>query len=214
MSGNARPVTAEAVRAAYRDAKPTWATPDAGDCGAIADILERYRLAHKNRATRLAAKPSPSGRRLIAQSNAVRGAIGTLLRDLPSIAAWATANVAPGTAHAESLRALLDTARHVAELWPCFDGSLKRFDPRSAWARGLDCWAGCVLTSWHRANPGRRIGKPLSPDQPATRLLLNLLALVENDPPTAEQVSQHFTRDASAFVLMEMAEKSRQTIVA
>ena len=204
-------ITAEVVCKAYNDAKPSWLVPSVKDCEAIASILDMYRGARLEREALLSRKPDASGRRRMTRHEAVRGAIGTLLRNLPDLAAWAPGHTAPaGSPHAESLVALLDATRLVAGLWPDLNGSVRRFDSRSRWARKADCIVGTVLQRWQAANPKRRIGKPLTKDQPMTRLMVTLLGLIERDAPTPEQVAQHFTRDKSGFVIMEAVKNSRQ----
>ncbi len=206
-------VAAKAVWTAYHDAAPRWQPPAAADCEAIASTLAMYRGACMERGARLAHKPDAAGRRRIARHDAVRGAIGTLLWDLPDLAAWAPGHTAPaGSMHAKSLVDLLAAARLVAMLWPSLDGSLKRFDPRTEWARTADCIAGPVLAVWQRANPGRKIGKPLSGDQPATRLMVALLGLVGH-AVTAERVARHFARDKSAFVIFDANGRDRKKAV-
>jgi hypothetical protein len=204
-------ITAETVRAAYRAASPRWQVPSAPDCEAIADVLELCRGARVEREARhQAKKPEAAGIRRMRRHEKVRSAIGTLLRDLPDLAEWAPAHVVtPGGLHASSLAELLDAVRRVAVLWPSLNGSIRRFDRRSRWALTADCLVGMLLRAWRKANPKRRIGKPLKETQPATQLLVSLLALVEGQALTAGQVAKHFNRKKSGFVLIDWAERQK-----
>jgi len=201
-------ITAQAVRKAYCEAaKQKHLLPPApAACEAIASALSLYRNASVALKQLGTIKPDTAGQRRMQRAERVRAAIGTLLSDLPELATWAAAHIAPGTEHAESLSDLLTAAQHAAGLWPHLNGSLKRFDPRSRWHLTANCIAGIALGNWQHANPGHKIGKPKSEEQHMTRLMVALLKLAGYGDLSREQVAKHFSRDQFgrlAFAIIE-----------
>jgi hypothetical protein len=213
-NSNAGIISAETVQLAYHDANPRWLVPSVANCQAIADILALHRSARIGMEVFLAKKSEAdaAGRRRMRRHDTVRTAIGTLLRDLPELVEWAPGHIAPaGGLHASSLTELLGAVRQVAAFWPSLDGSIRRFDRRSRWALRADCLVGMLLAAWRKANPTRRIGKPLKEDQPSTKLLMSLLGLVESHALSAEQVAKHFNRQKLGFILIDSPELHRKT---
>lgn len=213
-SASERVITAEMVHAAYLEANPEWNAPSDTDCEAIANALEFYRggqLALKQLQI-ITSEPDAAGRKRLRQRDEVRKAIGTLLKHLPPLVEWAPGHVTlPGSLHANSLVELLDATRKTAFLWPDLNGGIKRFDRRTGWALSADTWVGMILRAWRKANPNLRrpIGKPLAPDQPMTRLMVIIIEMVVAEPVSAEQVSKHFERTKSAFVITDLAEAGK-----
>jgi hypothetical protein len=197
-------VTTEDVRLAYQAAKPRWNVPSADDCESLACILTMYRSVNAISA-RPARPPDADGQRRLERVDRVRKAIGTLIVDLPELADRATTRT--GGKHADCLTDLLTAARRAAGLWPELDGSLRRFDSRCWWKLTADCIAGQALAHWRGANPGRKIGKPMSEEQPATKAMQQLLRLAGHGDMTLGQIAKHFSRDQSAFAILD-AQKS------
>jgi hypothetical protein len=211
-------ITDAIVRAAYENAKPQWNPPSPDDCEKIAWTLTLYRRSNSERQERAALKPSLAAERRWESADAVRGAVATILSELPAIADWAQKQILPRESageglfvdrhgnpmpdHAKALADLLVATENAALLWPSLDGRLRRFDPLTEWARTAGTFAGQILASWRRANPDRTIGKPVAADQPSTRLFAALLGMIGYDV-TLEQIAKHFSRDPSAFYLIE-----------
>lgn len=207
-----RVITAEMVHAAYLEANPLWKAPSDSDCEAIANALEFNRGAQLalKQLQLIASEPDAAGRKRLRQRDKVREAIGTLLKHLPPLAEWAPGHVTlPGSPRASILVELLDATRKTAFLWPDLNGSIKRFDRRTGWALNADTWVGMILRAWRKANPKRRIGKPMAPDQPMTRLMVTFIEMVGAEAVTGEQVRQHFTRKKSVFAITDLAEAGK-----
>ena len=184
-----------AVRQAFETASSRLNAPDQGTCNGLAVCFIDYRrnMDDLERAVSLGA---------FDKAYRVGKVIGTLVAELPELveAMWEG-----GNRDADELAALLKAARRAAGVCP-----ERKSDRRSGWQSTADIISFLALSRWRDANPGRKIGKPLSADQPATRLITQLLRLAGyDDVTTPERVAKHFERDPSFLPPIDVP-KSRQ----
>ena len=196
-----RAVSADDVQEAYRKANTKWHPPSLGDCDVIAGFLTSHRFQNATfKAIEAISSKSAKGPRRLEQHNAIRGAVGVLLKELPDMAEWAQLEM-PGSAQANALAALLAAAKGVAGYWPSLNGSARKSDKRSEWHLTANGIVGPILTAWRRANPSERVAEPGREGQPATSLMVAILALAGHSI-TEEALVKHFKRDKAGFVLL------------
>jgi hypothetical protein len=213
------PVTADAVRQAFQAAEPRWT--DLGwqrDGEAIANLLgDAVRQAFQTASPRLNA-PSQRDCEALALGficyrrdlddfikasgpfrskwDRVDKVVAQLVAVQPELAELAEFAVTREMEHAALLTALLKVARRAAARWRV---ERKAYHRSLGWQATANFIAFLALRRWREANPRRRIGNPLSADQPATRLMVQLLRLAGYGDVTPERVAKHFARDQSSL---------------
>jgi hypothetical protein len=126
----------------------------------------------------------------------VNKAVAQLVAVRAELAELAELAVTHETKEAALLTALAKMARRAAAQWPVKRKSDWRF---LGWQGTAEWIAFSALRRWREANPARRIGNPLSADQPSTRLIVELLRLAGHGDVTPERVAKHFARDPSGL---------------
>ena len=185
------------MRQAFQTASPRLNTPSQRDCEALAVGFICYRRELDNFIK--ASGPFRS------KWDRVDKAVAQLVAVQPELEELAEFAVTRETEDAALLTALLKVTRRAAARWR----AERKANHRSlGWQATANIIAVQALRRWREANPGRRIGNPLSADQPATRLMVQLLRLAGHGDVTPERVAKHFARDQSSLPLID-PQKSR-----
>jgi hypothetical protein len=156
-----------------------------------------YRRANDWKKAHSADRPDANRQQYLARVDRVRKAIRTLILDLPEL----VTAIRFFPSGEEPLADLLAASSRASRSCPDLAGHL-RVIRRPWWKWSADCIAGAVLVHWRQANPGRIIGRPLSEEQPATKVMTQLLTLAGYDDVTPERVAKHFARDQSALAII------------